>query len=170
MRSSVSCSCKGLAADELEVDVLIAMYRLKTADASWKKTTSLHVKKAADDLRKQMSELNARQAQSRNATERTLAKFQLAFVNNQLAWLIANTEGDFDEALRCSLRSLELYADRAGFLDTLGRCYYAKGDYRKAIEYQGKAVKLEPHSPAIRRQFELFQSAWKAALEKQQLP
>jgi tetratricopeptide (TPR) repeat protein len=99
---------------------------------------------------------------SRAFEDRALASFQLALVHNQFAWLIANTEGDFDESLRCSRRSLELQPNRAGFLDTLGRCYYAKGDYVNAVKYQTQAVALEPHSPQMLAQLSLFETALEA--------
>jgi tetratricopeptide (TPR) repeat protein len=91
--------------------------------------------------------------------DRAWAAYQLAVSNNQLAWLLANTDGDVDEALRCSQRSLELQPHRAGFLDTLGRCYYAKKDFENAVKYQLQAVALEPHSPLLIKQLELFQEA-----------
>lgn len=75
---------------------------------------------------------------------------------NQLAWLVGNTFGDYDEAVRLSQRSLEIRPDYAGYLDTLGRCYYAKGDFENAIKYQSQAVKLDPHSGQIQRQLALF--------------
>ena len=78
---------------------------------------------------------------------------------NQLAWLVANTEGDLDEALRQSQRSLELLtrtANPGGYYDTLGRVYFAKGDYENAVAYQTKAAELEPHMGLIKRQLELF--------------
>jgi len=76
---------------------------------------------------------------------------------------VANTEGDYDEALRSSQRSLELRPETAGYLDTLGRCYFAKGDYKNAVFHQSRAVELEPHSQQIRRQLELFQKALETA-------
>ena len=90
-------------------------------------------------------------------------QFELATAHNQLAWLVSNTEGDYDEALRSSQRSLELRPETPGYLDTLGRCYYAKGDYKSAVLYQSRAAELEPHSVQIRRQLEFFQAALKAA-------
>ncbi|MCA9210287.1 MAG: tetratricopeptide repeat protein, partial [Planctomycetales bacterium] len=56
-------------------------------------------------------------------------------------------------------KSLELVPDTAGYLDTLGRCYYAKGDYANAVKYQTQAVRLDPHTQQIRRQLELFEKA-----------
>ena len=58
---------------------------------------------------------------------------------NQLAWLVGNTEGDFDEALRFSLKSLELKPDEGGFYDTLARVYFAKGDVENARKAAGKS-------------------------------
>jgi hypothetical protein len=55
-----------------------------------------------------------------------------------------------------SHKSLELRPNYAGFLDTLGRCYYAKGDLVNALKYQSQAVKINPHSGQIRRQLEFF--------------
>ena len=84
---------------------------------------------------------------------------------NQLAWLVANTEGNLDEALKDSQKSLEILRegndrDTGGYDDTLGRVYFAKGDYQNAVTYQTKAAELEPHSGLIRRQLELFRKTW----------
>lgn len=127
--------------DPTDADVLIAMFRFPEADEAFKQKTSILIKKAAEKFRQDIdSEPEEPQGY------------------NQYAWLIGNTEGDYDEALRCSLRSLELAPDRAGYLDTLGRCYYAKGDFENAIKNQARAVELEPHSLVIRRQLDFFRS------------
>ena len=85
---------------------------------------------------------------------------------NQYAWLVSNTYGDFDEALRCGLKSVEIYPystgkeldpNIAGKLDTLGRCYWAKGDLEEAIKVQSKALKLDPHGGLIKRQLRFFE-------------
>ncbi len=78
---------------------------------------------------------------------------------NQLAWLIANTEGDQQEALRCSQKSLELKPNEAGYLDTLGRCYYALDDYQNAVKYQSQAVEINPFSGLMTKQLALFRDA-----------
>ena len=78
---------------------------------------------------------------------------------NQLAWLISNTEGDQQEALRCSQKSLELKPNEAGYLDTLGRCYFALGDYENAVKTQTRAVELNPFSGLMSKQLELFREA-----------
>ena len=115
--------------------------------------------RAAEDFRRQIKELQDRVNNAQPGEDRALASFQLALMNNQLAWLVANTDGDADEAIRCSLQSLALLENRSGFLDTLGRCYYAKGDFANAVKFQTRAVAQEPHSPAMVAQLELFQKA-----------
>lgn len=127
--------------DPTDADVLIAMHRFVEADEAYRQKTSILIKKAAEKFRQDI-EGDPEDPQG----------------YNQYAWLIGNTEGDYDEALKFSLRSLELAPDRAGYLDTLGRCYYALGDYENAIKNQSRAVELDPHSLVIRRQLDFFKS------------
>ena len=150
---------QGFQNDPHDADVLIAMYRVVESNAQWRDATRKRIQEAAQFFRDQLKEFEDQAKSAQAFEDRALAKFQLALTNNQLAWLIANTEGDYDESLQCSRRSLELQPDRPGFLDTLGRCYYAKGDYVNAVKYQSRAVALEPHSPSIVGQLELFKEA-----------
>lgn len=132
---------KAIASDPADADVLIAMYHFTEADDQWRSETSTLINKAVDEFRLLIQQ---------SPKESNLY--------NQLAWLISNTEGDYDEALRYSHKSLELDPDRAGYLDTLGRCYYANGNLEKAIEFQTEAVRLEPFSGQIRLQLDFFES------------
>ena len=157
---------EGAKQDPTDADLLIAMYRASHADEAWRKTTLQLIQEAAEVFRQQVREGEQAIASADNEELRAVYNRQLAGANNQLAWLVSNTEGDYDEALRCSLRSLELRPKTAGYLDTLGRCYFAKGDYEKAVQVQTQAVELEPHSGQIRRQLELFEKAYRAAAEK----
>ena len=81
----------GLEQDPAEVDVLIALYRFPYLDAELKEKVRQLVRDSADEFRRQIRET---------------PDDQTAY--NQIAWLIANTEGDQDEARRDSERSLEL--------------------------------------------------------------
>lgn len=149
--------------DPTDADVLIAMYRLADADDAWKQTTRQRLQQAAQQNREQIRAAEQSAAAAPNEEIRAIYQRQLAIASNQLAWLISNTEGDFDEALRCSQRSLELQPETAGYLDTLGRCYYAKGDYQQAVAVQARAAELEPHSGLIQRQLKFFQQALQAS-------
>jgi tetratricopeptide (TPR) repeat protein len=99
---------------------------------------------------------------------------------NQVAWLVANTEGDFDEAIRLSEKSVEL--ERAslardgsgvteerlgGNLDTLAHCYAAKGDYVSAVKAQTEASRLIPFSRVIANKLALFRSKLPATDNKE---
>jgi tetratricopeptide (TPR) repeat protein len=133
---------QAIAADPTDADVLIALYRLPNADAARRQKTLALIRAATEVFRKQI-----------------VAEPDDATGYNQLAWLVSNTEGDQDEALRSSLRSLELLPGAAGYMDTLGRCYYAQGDYEKAVYHQTRAVEIEQHSSQMKRQLELFREA-----------
>lgn len=152
----------GYEQDPHDADLLIGMYRVQDADEAWRHETQLRIARTADDFRQQVKELQQRIAEGRSAEDRALGSYQLAVMYNQLAWLLANTGGDADEAINCSTRSLELMPERAGFLDTLGHCYYAKGDYAMAVRYQTRAVALEPHAPTMGAQLERFTAALRA--------
>jgi len=69
---------------------------------------------------------------------------------------VGNTDGDLEEALRCSLKSVELSPNSGGYYDTLAHVHYAMGQYDKAVTAQTKAARLEPHSSVIRRKLEEF--------------
>jgi tetratricopeptide (TPR) repeat protein len=135
-----------LAADPKNVDALIAAYRLADAPPEHRRKTVEGVKSCVAEMRKEIAKQPAQAVQY-----------------NNLAWLVANTEGDLDEALKCSRKSLELEPNNGGYYDTLARVYYARGDHASAVEYQAKAAELNPHSRQIARQLKLFQEALAAA-------
>jgi tetratricopeptide (TPR) repeat protein len=136
---------KAIAADPTDADALIALYRLPKQDDARKAKTLKLIEEAANAFRQQI----------KDAPDNDTA----ATANNQFAWLISNTEGDYQEALRCSQKSLEIKANTAAYLDTLGRCYYAVRDYQNAIKHQRMALELDPHSGQMRRQLQLFEKA-----------
>jgi len=153
---------KSLAAalelDPDNADILIAMYRTE-GDDEWKKKASKSIAFLALGFDNQIETLKL-QAQSRlRMPDVGLA---LAEYLNQYAWLISNTEGNYQKALEYSLYSLELNPDNAAQLDTAGRCYFAVNDLQNAITMQRRAVKLMPHSPPLSRQLAMFEEAAKA--------
>ncbi len=133
----------GLAIDPTSIDLLIACYHLPDTDPVYREKVRELITKASLQLRTRVL----------TGPDRTSAC-------NQLAWLVSNTEGDFDEAIRLSRRSLRDEPDNGGYYDTLARCYFAKGDYENAVKYQIKAVELEPHSGQIAKQLELFRETY----------
>ena len=147
---------KAVALDPTNADVLIAMYRLPDVDEAYRAKTLRLIQATAAAFEKEIKA-------SPNAT-----------AWNQWAWLICNTEGDFKKAISFSRMSVATAsklarhsqieipytaADEAGYLDTLGHCYYAQGDYENAVKYQQQAAYLMPHSKIIGRQLDVFKKA-----------
>ena len=133
------CLGKALEFDPTDIDVLISCYRLPDQSAEYHaKIVDLIQRKArefAEDLAKKADDATA---------------------CNNYAWLIGNTEGDLDRALKCAQTAVQLQPDEGGYIDTLARVHYAKGDLENAVKHQTKAAELEPHSGSIKRQLDFF--------------
>jgi tetratricopeptide (TPR) repeat protein/uncharacterized membrane protein len=132
------CLDKALTADPGDIDVLIACYRLPDEPRGY------HAK-IIDVIERTAITIHGKMANS------PIPKFY-----NDYAWLIGNTEGDFDEAVKCSIKSLEMHPEEGGYYDTLGHVYFGKGDWEKAVKYQAIAAELDPHSGAIQRALAQF--------------
>jgi tetratricopeptide (TPR) repeat protein len=132
--------------DQTDADVLIAMYRLPEADSDWLDMVRQRIRALADKFQRDI-----------DANPNDPSAY------NQWAWLISNTEGDYQKAIRYSHRSLELIPSGAGdsagasFLDTLGRCYYAAGDLENAVKYQRQAIQKVDYMQVMHRQLALFE-------------
>jgi tetratricopeptide (TPR) repeat protein len=131
--------------DPQDADVVIAMYGAHGTDDAWR-----------DEVRTRIAALTREfQREIDNAPDDSMA-------HNQWAWLVSNTEGDFQKAIRYSQRSLDLLpegASSAGYLDTLGRCYFAAGDYKNAVKYQREAVAKDGSMQVLQRQLDVFETA-----------
>jgi len=141
---------KAFAQDKTNVDVLIALYRVTENDPGRRAEILKSVREVVDECRSQIE----------RSPEETTTYY------NQVAWLVANTEGDLDEAIRYSHKAVELARTDGeppkrvgGLLDTLAHCYYAKKDFSNAVRYQEEAVQLDPHTQAIGRQLKTFREA-----------
>ena len=136
------CLEAALDADPSEIDVLIACYRLSDSTPEFRQKIKKLILETADHMR-------------------IWAEKHPGVTSwyNQFAWLVSNTEGDLDKALRFSKKSLKLQPNIGAFYDTLARCYYAKGDLKNAVKEQTRAAELEPHSGLITRQLKLFKEA-----------
>lgn len=150
---------KAINSDPTDADVLIAMHRLPGADDAWKKATADKIATIAAEFRGEAEQLKQNLEMATNDQQREVYRESLGLACNQYAWLVGNTIGDYDEAIRLSHLSLEMQPNYAGYLDTLGRCYYTKGDFENAVKYQSEAVRFSPYSGQIRRQLDLFQKA-----------
>jgi tetratricopeptide (TPR) repeat protein len=146
-----------LKLDSTNADILIAMYRTD-GDAEWKKQVLDSIKRLAASFE---NEIETVRLQVNPRLRIPDANLYLAECLNQYAWLISNTEGNYQKALDYSLQSLQLNPDTPAQLDTAGRCYFAVNDFENAIRMQRRAVKLMPHSPPLERQLAIFEAAAK---------
>ena len=157
---------KAIGHDPRNADILIAMYRVPQAGEDFAKKTRDLISKTVAVYGREIAALE--RGLLPNVRSRNTEYYALML--NQYAWLVANTEGDFREALRYSKKSLELAPDEPGYLDTLARCHYAVGDYELAVARQREAVRGDPHSGQIQRQLQLFeQKLEEQKLEEQKL-
>jgi tetratricopeptide (TPR) repeat protein len=129
-----------IEADPEDADVLIAMYRLTEADDAWKAATKARIEEIVAKWYSQVERLLMEVEIAGNEQTKAATEYALSVECNQYAWLV------------------EIRPNYAGYLDTLGRCYYAKQDLANAVKYQSQAVKLNSYSGQIRRQLELFVS------------
>lgn len=148
---------KAVRHDPLNGDTLIALYRLPNQDDARRARTRGYIERAAAVF------------ESRITSAEEDADDEMASNCNQYAWLVANTLGDFDKALKYAQRAVDIRPTSAALLDTLSHCHYAKGDLDSALRVQLRAVQLEPHSGPIQRQLRAFQ-AEAAARTKSQPP
>ena len=125
-----------------DVDVLIACYRLSAQPPEYHAKIVALIKKAATRLQEQIE-----------------GEPEEDSTYNQLAWLVGNTEGDLDQALKFSKKSLELRPETGGYYDTLARVYFARGDLEAAVKNQTRASELDPYSGQIRGQLSFFRAA-----------
>jgi tetratricopeptide (TPR) repeat protein len=137
-----------IKADPSDADILIAMYRVPETDEAWRANVRQRIGELSQKLQQEIDE-----------------KPGDPNPYNQWAWLISNTEGDFQKAIRYSHRSLELIPAGSGksaggsFLDTLGRCYFAAGDVENAIKYQRQAIEKVDYMQVMHRQLGQFERA-----------
>ncbi|MFP6675948.1 MAG: hypothetical protein VB878_12775 [Pirellulaceae bacterium] len=151
---------KGYAAYPDDVDLLIGMYRFSQDNEQQTYATTVQQRLKVSQARL-LNTAQRYEEMGQNPRSMPNASELIAHFNNQYAWLVANTTGDYGEALRRCRQSVDLMPDASGYWDTLARCYFAKKEYTNAVKYQRHAVSLEPHSGQIKKQLELFEKTLK---------
>jgi hypothetical protein len=153
---------KGISEDSDDVDVLIALFRLPEQTSERRAETRRLIRLAADKVQSQIDRFTmilAQQGPNIAASDVEDLKRAIASGHNQFAWLVANTEGDFEAAVAASHESLKLRPGEPAYLDTLGCSYFAAGDLTNSIKYQSEAIRKEPHSGQMQRQLARFKQA-----------
>ncbi len=150
---------KALDTSADNVDALIGLYKLDITDQAEIATErASRLKTIVREHREQIRKYE--QFLSEGAGKEFFESFSplLAMQLNSLAWLLANTEGDFNEAVQMSRRACSLQPQSPEFLDTLAHAYFAAGEWKDAVEQQRRAVKLSPHLPEFQRALTRFEA------------
>lgn len=150
---------KGLEASPKNIDLLIAMYQIPSPAVDFRAKTMAALAQTKADYESEIATLEkTASAADRQGSLRDFPT-RLPTAYNDFAWLVANTEGDLQEALKNSQRSLEYSPAESAYMDTLGRCYFAVGDLENAIKYQRMAIERSPHMAQMQRQLKIFEDA-----------
>ncbi len=133
-------------------DSLILRYKISQKDEKYRKKTNQLITKAISDLKKRMTDL------------RDVREFAepYAKVLNQAAWILANTDGDYDYALQCATKANELDPDNPSIIDTLAHVYFRGREFDKAIETQRLAVQYAPQVQVFRDALRRFEEGKQA--------
>jgi hypothetical protein len=140
---------RALQSDPGEVDTLIACHRFPSPTPQFRERIAKSIQQQTVQLRDKM----AKDPKS-------------ALPYNQFAWLVGNTQGDLDAALRASQKSLELSPNTSAYLDTIAHVYFAKGDLANAVKHQTMAAQREPHSGLLNSELKRFRAALEAKTKK----
>ena len=81
-----------------------------------------------------------------------------AYARNSLAWLMANTRREPDEAVKHAQKAVELEPKNAGYLDTLAEAHFRRGEKEKAIELMKKCITMDAKKSYYQKQLHRFQT------------
>ncbi len=85
---------------------------------------------------------------------------------NAFAWFCASHKMVVDEAIPVAKKAVELTKGSPGIMDTLAELYYAKGDYKKAIEIEEEASGKDPEDSYLKDQIIKYLKAALAEADK----
>jgi uncharacterized Ntn-hydrolase superfamily protein len=82
-----------------------------------------------------------------------------ADLHNAMAWELATRKMYPERTVEIALTATELVPEDANIMDTVAEAYYAAGEYEKAIEWEKKALAIEPNSAFFNEQLKKFEKA-----------
>jgi uncharacterized Ntn-hydrolase superfamily protein len=78
---------------------------------------------------------------------------------NGLAWELATRKLYPERAVEIALMAIEMEPEDANIMDTVAESYYSLGDFDRAVEWESKALDLEPDNVFFNQQLEKFRNA-----------
>lgn len=124
--------------------LLVAQNRTDTAIEQYKKIVDKRPSAVVYTLLGMLQDASGNKSQAEADYRRALEITpETAIAANNLAWLLAENQGNLDEALQLAQTTANKNPTVAGYYDTLGYVYFKKGFYTPAIEQFKKAVALD---------------------------
>jgi uncharacterized Ntn-hydrolase superfamily protein len=80
-------------------------------------------------------------------------------VYNSLAWEFALRQKYPEETLEAALKAHALAPEDANIMDTVAEAYYAAGDYKTALDWETRALEIDPENDFFQKQLKKFQEA-----------
>ena len=126
--------------------------QMDQAIASYQQARQLAPKDALVVAHYGLALMQAGRAQEGIAALRESVKLQpdMPVLMNNLAWNLAETGANLDEALALAQRAVQLEASNPAFNDTLGMVYLKTGKLDSALQVLQMLVRKEPNSPTYR--------------------
>ena len=85
-----------------------------------------------------------------------MRRIKMVIAFNWAAWLLANTEGDYQTALTLVEAALKIEPDDIAILDTLAHVYFLGGRIDEAVRVQEQVVRFAPEAVVFQRALERF--------------
>lgn len=144
LTAAIELNADYLPAYSAYADLLVEQNRTDEAVAQYKKVIALRPTAQIFTMLGILEESLGKGAEAEKAYRAALdLSPETPIAANNLAWLIAENEGNLDEALRLANVAVNKNQGVAGFYDTLGWIYLKKGLASSAVEQLRKAVALE---------------------------
>lgn len=142
---------EGLAGDFIEIDLLMLGYRLSESDPAFRDMFGEELKSKIEKAL-----LQTERSLHQQAVEPERRSWLVAKVCNEVAWLLAGTNGDYLSALALIEAALKVEPEDCSWQDTLAHVYFLGKKYGKAVETQENVVRLAPESTVFRQSLERF--------------
>jgi tetratricopeptide (TPR) repeat protein len=150
---------KAFKEDPTDSYAVIGFYQLPDLTPEEKGRCKAASQKLADSFREAMQSEQSEQSPNEDPIPAPYLTSREASLCNGLAWLLVNTDGNFDEALKHAKRAVELEPKSGAILDTLAHVYFAKGDFENAVKTEEKACEFDKHSVLLKQTLEKFKKA-----------
>ena len=131
-----------------DVDSLILRYQIGNDDEEYKKKTDELIAKVIANAKREM--------QGKMHIREQVEYHAMPF--NQAAWLLANTDGDYELTLNSAKKAVEFSPCDPNILDTLAHAYALGKEYDKAVETQKKVVQYAPQATIFRSTLKKFEA------------